>query len=39
VLGSRNTATILLGGKLKEAHNERLLAERCLIAAAVQLGG
>jgi hypothetical protein len=37
VLESRNIVAILLGGNLKEAHNKRLLAERCL-AAAVQLG-
>jgi hypothetical protein len=39
VLESRNIVAILLGGNLKEAHNKRFLAERCLIAAAVQLGG
>jgi len=39
VLESRNIGGILLGGNLKEAHNKKLLAERCLIAAAVQLGG
>jgi hypothetical protein len=39
VLESRNIVAILLGGKLKEAHNKRLFAEKCLIAAAGQLGG
>jgi hypothetical protein len=39
VLESRNIVAILLGEKLKEAHNKRLLAERCLIVAAVQMGG
>jgi hypothetical protein len=35
---SRNIVTILLRGNIKEAHNKRLLAERCLIAApSVQL--
>jgi hypothetical protein len=38
VLESRNIIAILLGGNLKEAHNKRLMAEWCLIAA-VQLGG
>jgi len=39
VLESRNIVGILLGGNINEAHNKKLLAERCLIAAAVQLGG
>ena len=39
VLESRNILAVLLGGKFKVGHNKRLLAERCLIAAAVQLGG
>jgi len=39
VLESRNLVAILLGGKFKEAHYKRLLAERSFIAAAVQLGG
>jgi hypothetical protein len=38
VLESMNIA-ILFGGNLNEAHNKRLLAERCLIAAVMQLGG
>ena len=39
MLESRNIVAILLGGNLKEAHNKRFKAERCLIATAVQLGG
>ena len=39
VLESRIIVAILLGGNLEEAHSKRVLAERCLIAAAVQLGG
>jgi hypothetical protein len=39
VLESRNIVAILLGGNFKEAHNKRLFAEKCLIAAAVQPGG